>query len=190
MLLDESYLEESTAPVFDGNHPLPLNEAKQYMNVGFSDKDAEILRMVESVTLREQENLGIQIPTATYKIYFDGFCDRMAVARPPVTAISSVNYLDQDGAEQTVTSTIYRTVQLNQRRRPALVLLGDSQTWPTAQGVERDVWITFTCGYASGSVPADVRAFLSHGVDLEFTGRPEDSAMERLRGNLMWTSAI
>lgn len=187
MLVDCSHLEVTTAPTFTGQYPVPLDELKSFLRVTFSDDDAELTRMIETVTLREQDYLGIQIPTATYTIYFDGF-DRLEIARPPVTAITSVNYLDSSGTATVLATSNYRVTQLNQRRRPAVITRAYSTSWPTTRSVERNVWVVFTCGWAT--VPADVKALIMHGVEEEYEGKNNAAVMDRLRGNLRWTSAI
>ena len=187
---NSGHLEVDTAPTFTTAHPIELSRLKQQLAIpDVSEYDSELLDMVQSVTNDIQESLAIQIPQATYIFYRDGFRDDMQLRRLPAT-VSNVKYLDSDGTEQTLSTSVYRVIQEGNRQRPAIVQLGYNQTWPITYGVDRDVYITFTCGYASGSVPVDLQQLITMCVSQLYFGfdNTRQMAIDRKMNTLRWTT--
>ena len=69
-------------------------------------------------------------------------------------SISSVTYLDADGATQTVAGSVYTLDNADEHGR-AWVLLQDGEEWPDVGDYGNAVTVTFVAGYgAAAAVPA------------------------------------
>lgn len=76
------------------------------------------------------------------------------LSRPPWQSITSVVYLDTDGASQTLSSALYRFDAVRGRLTPAY-----GQVWPSTRNVINAVTVTFKNGYgdAATACPAQAR---------------------------------
>jgi uncharacterized phiE125 gp8 family phage protein len=72
----------------------------------------------------------------------------------PVSAIDEVTYLDTDGVEQTLASSVYA---LDSGRNE--IYLADGEEWPETQEIRDSVTVRFTAGYGADpeDIPADIR---------------------------------
>lgn len=73
---------------------------------------------------------------------------------PPVGSVTSITYLDDAGAEQTLATSVY-TVDAD--AAPARVCLKPNQSWPSTAALPQAVKVTYTVGYAPTTSPADYR---------------------------------
>ncbi len=77
--------------------------------------------------------------------------------RPPLISVSSIKYLDLDGTETTVATSVYR---VDADSEPGRITLDYNQTWPTdKRDVTNSVIIEHTAGYgaSTSAVPEDIR---------------------------------
>ena len=75
------------------------------------------------------------------------------LALPPVRSITSITYLDSDGASQTLATTVYQ-LGADKDLRPRIDLKY-GQSWPTTYDVPDAVTVRFAAGYSSGNSPDD-----------------------------------
>ncbi len=68
----------------------------------------------------------------------------------PVSAVTSIVYIDQDGVTQTLDPLAYK---LDKVSEPARLVPSFGNSWPPARNEINSVTITFTCGYG---IPAKV----------------------------------
>lgn len=177
-----SHLEESTAPTF---LPVSVADVKSRLKIEHNDDDADIDSYIEQAVSDLQGDLSMQFASATYKLHLDGFCNRMELRRPPVTSVSSITYLDTDGTEQTLSSSVYRSILT---ATPSWVELAYNQTWPITRGISRDVTITFVTGYASPSaVPDRIKNLIAWCVRRDYMGCGDAQiVIDRLMNGLRW----
>lgn len=180
------HLYESSGPTVTSTYPVRLSDVKDFANVTWNDDDTKILRAVKSAISRECDALQFQIPTATYKLELDEFPDVIELRRPPVNSVTSITYLDTDGVEQTLASSVYRVLQTDVYNRPGLVVLDYNQNWPNTRGVEREITVTFQCGYASGSVPLDAQMLIAAAAAMDVYGCDMTATIERFRNKFRW----
>lgn len=147
--------------------PVSLAEAKTHLRVDYTEDDTLIQSLIDAATARldgPQGGLGRSLITQTLELRSWCFgVGSIELPYPPVIAVSSIKYDDTDGAEQTVDTSIYRTVGIGTYR--PRVLLAYNKSWPTARWDAEAVRIKYTAGYgAAGSdVPAPIRqAVLLH----------------------------
>lgn len=106
-----------------------LTEAKAFLRETSTAEDAFITRLIKDGVgfVEDYTKCGIleQVWSQTYRSFFpaDGF----VFHRYPVTEIQAVKYLDTDGVEQTLDSSVY---VLNDRRKPAELYKVSGESWP------------------------------------------------------------
>jgi uncharacterized phiE125 gp8 family phage protein len=70
----------------------------------------------------------------------------------PITSVDSITYVDAAGAVQTLADTVYR---LNYYGYGELSL-DTGQSWP-ARTEGSPIWVTYSCGYTSATLPAELQ---------------------------------
>lgn len=145
-------LTPASLPAEYGEIIVPLATAKAHLRVDSTDEDTLIgifrdaaVQMVESYTalrllmLDSDPDLEIVFP--------DGFSDYMPLARGPIStlAVTSVSYIDADGASASLQSSDWRMVGAS--LTPAVGV-----SWPQSSCA---VTVTFRAGYAAANeIPA------------------------------------
>lgn len=95
---------------------------------------------------------GRKVVNQDFEAVFDGFEDEMGLQAWPVNSITSITYVDEDGATQTLSAGVYF---LDNYDVPATVRLGWGQMWPAARPVANSVKVTFNAGSTDGLSPDD-----------------------------------
>jgi len=144
-------LTQITAPT--GNS-ISLSDAKDHIRLEIDDDDALIQSMIESVEHLAETFTRRQLITATYDYKIDRFASVIKIPKPPLQSVTSIKYIDTDGNEQTVDSSVY---DVDTDSQPGRVILDPDQVWPDTRKQLQAVTIRFVCGYAdSGSSPAEI----------------------------------
>lgn len=140
--------------------PVTAAEAKLYCRVDDSLEDALFESLIKAARIYCEKRSKRTFITTTYRLDAYGFgsatgCIR--IDKGPLLAVSSVQYYDTGGTQQTVTSSNYRvdTTPLYGRIVPI-----DTYVWPVVQAQRPNaVQIAFTAGYgaAATSVPDTVK---------------------------------
>lgn len=135
--------------------PVSLTEAKSHLRVEHDTDDDLINALIIAAREWVENYLNRAIITQTRKLTIDRFplCPLRLSGRP-IQEISSIKYIDSDGAEGTVDSGEYYLTDSGE------VALDYGGQWPsvTLRGPE-SINITYVCGYGdnSSSVPQCVR---------------------------------
>jgi uncharacterized phiE125 gp8 family phage protein len=142
--------------------PITLDEAKAHCSVsGTSDHDEYLTALIDRATEAVELHTSRQIMPATWTLILEGFPAEITIHKPPVSAISSVAYVDTAGDSQTFSSDYYQT-DLANANGPARIKPAYGYNWPsTRSGEYAAVTVTFTTGYATASV---VPPTLKHAV--------------------------
>ncbi len=159
-------LEVSTAPA---SEPITTALAKVHLRETLSDatNDTYIDSLVTVARKYVEQVCSIAMITQTCKLYLDRFpvsSAAICLPRSPAIAISSITYVDTDGATQTWSSAEYA---LDVKSRPSRLYLAYNSTYPSTRPISNAVTITYTAGYgaSASSVPAD----LIHAMKLLIT---------------------
>ena len=138
-----------TAPTIE---PVTLQEVKDHLRVDGTDDDALISALITAA--REHVDgrdgwLGRALCTQTWDCHYDVFPDDGLLYLPvaPVQSVTSVKYVDPDGAQQTFSSANYALgADLDWSPR---VILGWDKSWPSIRAVPEAVTVRVVAGYAS-----------------------------------------
>lgn len=99
------------------------------------------------------------MPT-TFEYVLDEFpCFSVALPCPPLVSVTSVKYIDVNGAEQTLAVTEY-TVDVTSE--PGRVCLAYNKSWPGTRDVPNAVRIRYVAGYATALlVPGPIKTWIT-----------------------------
>lgn len=143
------------------SEPITLAELKAQAAIDTADTSLDGLCAIAIAAARAKaENYtGRSLVTQTWDQTLDAFPSaEIELLRPPVASISSVSYVDEAGATQTLNNTLYT---LDTTTFPGWLLPAVDTEWPATREQANAVTIRYVCGYGeASSVPADIRAWL------------------------------
>ena len=145
-----SQLVRSVGPTVE---PMETTEVKSHLRESSSDENSLIDDLISAAREFVEADTELSLMPQTWILYLDRFpSDHIELRRPPITAVSSVAYVDEDGNSQTWASSNYTTDLVG---FPGRVSRAYSTSWPLIRHQHNSVSVTFTAGYASASlVPA------------------------------------
>ncbi len=147
-------LSRVTAPTAQ---PVTLPELKAYMRLTHSDSDVELQGLIEAATELLEAQTYRQIVTATWERRLDRFpANGVAIKlpRPPLAAVTSLQYVDPDGVVQTWAASNY---VVSNRTVYGELWTAHDVSWPDIRYEREAVRITFTAGQARASVPERIK---------------------------------
>lgn len=154
--VDRLVMQRTVAPE---QEPLTLGEAKEHLRVTSTADDDHIVALIQVAREHVEEVTGRALVTQTWTRSVDRF-GTIFLPRPPLIAVTSVTYVDTDGNEQTLATSVY-DVQANEL--PPRITLAHDEFWPTARSVPNAITVTYTAGYGD---PFDVPEPLKHAIRL------------------------
>lgn len=127
------------------SEPVTLADIKAHCRIEVSTDDALVAALISAAREYIERRTGMAMVTQTWVMTFDDWPeDEIELPVYPVQSISSITYVDTDGATQTLSGSIY---QLDATGDPATVSLAYGQTWPPARDQEASITLTFVAGY-------------------------------------------
>lgn len=133
------------------SEPVTTAEAKRRLHVDFADDDADIDLLIKSARDHIEKYCNVRFASQTVEMKCDGFCDLERLPEAPVSSVTSIKYIDSDGAEQTVAATVY---ELRADGLEAAIITKYGQQWPPIQLGSR-ITVTAVVGYTEA--PAAVK---------------------------------
>lgn len=144
------------------SEPVTLAEAKSHLRVvGAEDDDWIEDQLIPAARQWCEEFTGRQFVQATYDLYLDSFPSdahlvgsgrstyrgsEIRLPRPPLSSVTSITYLDGDGASQTLSSALYR---VDTRGIVGSIAPVVGQVWPDTYDTTNAVTVRFVAGYSS-----------------------------------------
>lgn len=147
-----------------GDPPMSLENAKLHLRIYHAEDDDDIIQLLREAYGITEQRTGRMIRTATAVLTMSAFPvdgGQIVLPRPPVTAVTSVQYYDPEGELQGLADC-----QVALSMFPGLISLPlDSFDWPaTAERLDA-VRITYTCG---GSEPEQLRSAVRLLLDMAY----------------------
>lgn len=133
--------------------PVTVAMVKANAQIPHNEDDQLLAEQIIPAAVAYVENLGrVALITQTRRVTHDyEFPENGFETRWPLLTVSSVTYLDDDYATQTVSSANYRALTAS---KPGRICVKTESSWPTPV-VERQVAMaTYTAGF--GTTPASV----------------------------------
>jgi uncharacterized phiE125 gp8 family phage protein len=139
--------------------PVTLAEAKTHLRVVDTAEDDYITALIGVARQHAEMLTGRQFITGTFTLTLDrfpGYFGDITLPRPSLIGVSSITYIDLDGATQTVSPALY---QVDAQSQPGRLRPAYAQSWPTAKEQMNCVTITFTAGFgaAASNVPKAIK---------------------------------
>ena len=131
-------------------------DVKAHCRVDHADDDAYISGLVTSATNYVESRNSIRLGTQTLTIKCDGWPDFEKLPDAPVQSVTSITYIDTDGATQTLSSTVY---EVRSDGLEASIVLKFNQVLPTIQPGSRIV-VVMVAGFAN------VPPVINHAIKL------------------------
>ena len=130
---------------------LSLTEVKNQLRISASTADHDSLRgYISAIRHRTETFLGKTLITSTWEYKIDAFPRVICLPMSPVQSITTVSYVDTDGATQTFTDFQF---DISGRLAPAF-----SFNWPSTRDQFDAVTITYIAGELNaGEVQEDIK---------------------------------
>lgn len=139
--------------------PITLDQLKAQCRVDTTDDNAVLTLAIAAARAKAENYTGTAIISQIWEQTLDAFPEaEIELLKPPVTEITSVTYVDADGATQTLAGSAYA---LDASTFPGWLLPAYDTSWPDTRDQANAVTIRYATGYAdAASVPGDMRAWL------------------------------
>jgi uncharacterized phiE125 gp8 family phage protein len=134
--------------------PLTLPQVKDHLRVTSDAEDAYLDGLIEAVTNRYDGRDGILgrcLVDQTWDLILPEFADPIHLPLGPSSSITTVKYIDGDGTEQTLATSVYELIDAG--FEPGYVRLKHLQTWPSFRTQSDAVRVRFVAGYATATAP-------------------------------------
>lgn len=150
------------------SEPITTAHAKMALKVAFDDEDDYIDSLIAAARAKVEQALGIALLPQTIQeklhewpiVTKENPRAAIALKRWPLRSVSSITYVDTDGATQTLPTDVYTADSV---AKPATVSLRSSLEWPDVLNQAASITITYTAGYDDA---ANVPPQLKHAITL------------------------
>jgi uncharacterized phiE125 gp8 family phage protein len=162
--------------VAPASEPLTLAEAKLQCRVDGSDEDGLLSDLISAARSHVEKYCGIGLGSQTAVLRCSSFCDFIDMPIAPVSAITSITYLDSSGIEQTLSTDVYEGVLIGLEPHIRLKI---NQSWPSIRSATDAIRVTVTAGYATHEkdILAALKLMVSAWYDSRSVGpMPEGAA--------------
>lgn len=165
--MDDYGLTLVTGPATE---PVTLAEAKSWLRVDHAADDAVITALVSAARQLAERQYDRQLVSATWRLTLRRFpCGEIRLPRCPLRSVTSVQYLDADGALQTLDSSYYVA---DAAADPGELSPAWGYSWPVTYPHPQAVRVTYQSGYGAASdVPEPIKAALKYTVACWFQRR-------------------
>lgn len=109
--------------------------------------------------------------TQTWRLSLREFPSRIYLPRPPLQSVTSITYVDSNGATQTLSSSLY---QVSTDSSPGYIEPAFGQSWPSIRSETVDpIKITYVAGFGSDSenIPDQYKNLIYELVAFRFMNR-------------------
>ena len=138
--------------------PLALAEAKSHLRVENTDDDALITALIVAAREQAESITARALCTQTWELVLDAFPEACVLRHSPVQSVTSVDYLDTDGASQSL--NLLDTI-LDKDNTPGYLVPAYGKAWPATYCVPNAVRVRYVSGYgAAADVPQSIKTWM------------------------------
>jgi len=173
--------------------PITLSELKSRLRLSqtATEFDGELRQLLKAAVQRVEEETARRLLTQTVALKLDDFPvgKELEIRLAPIQSLTSIQYIDTEGATQTVSSSEYHT---DLASTPPRVWMKDGYTWPTVQyQTPNAVTVTFQAGYDDDAANLPQSAILAVVEAVKLGWRAcadgDEKAYQRHVNYLKWT---
>lgn len=126
--------------------PIHLDEAKSQARIDITEDDTRVERLIASARRYAEQHTRRAFVTQQRKYVLDGFPPVICLPASPLQRVAAIEYVDADGATQTLASSKYRVDAESDTPRitPAF-----GESWPITRDVVNAVTVKYWAGYAT-----------------------------------------
>lgn len=160
------------------SEPLTATEAKTHLRVEVTDDDTYISTLIIAARKWAEEMGNLCLINQTIAEKFDGFPSNggyFELSKSPVSSISSISYVDDNGDTQVWSSANYQTDLVS---KPARIMPAPSGTYPSYRSQLNTVTVTYVAGFGatSANVPEPIRQAMLLFIGELYENRENKSA--------------
>lgn len=128
-------------------------------STGLDYDDVHITQLIAAATTFYERQTNTSLITQTLRLTLDSFDDVLYLPRGPVQSVSSVKYIDTNGVEQTLATSLYA---VDVGHQPARIASAYDMNWPEARAQNAALTVDYVAGYgdSKAEVPADIKSAL------------------------------
>ena len=141
--------------------PIDLAEAKLHLRVDTTDEDELVKTLIRAARQYVETFTRRALVTQTWDLMLDAFpCEAITLPMAGVTSVTSITYVDTNGATQTWSSSLYQTDLPTAPKAPfARIQPAYQQVYPMTRDQMNAVTIRFVAGNATAvTVPESLKA--------------------------------
>lgn len=168
----------TTRRITTTTEPATLTQIKALIPINGTDHDARITTLISALRMEAEQITGRSLATSTWQIKLDEFPYEIRLLWPPIVSVESVEYVDADGATQTLSSSLY---VVDSHNEPGWILPATDTEWPSTYDTANAVTVNYTAGYGATS-PDALKLWMAARIRAEIDG--DTSANSRLDGLL------
>lgn len=165
-----------TTTIQPASEPVTLDQAKAQCRVDHADENDLITALIKPARELAEHRTGRAFITQTCEWVLpclDG--EKIAFPVAPVQSITSITYLDSNGIEQTLPTSVYALDKTGNGKHYLRLKYG--QSWPSVLNQFDAVKVTFVAGYGDAAdVPAAVKQWILLAIGFFYVNR--ESATE------------
>ena len=150
-------LSLQTAPE---DEPITLELAKEHLVYEDDDDDGLIYELIQAARNHVELVCNRKLVRQQWRQYFDYGFGEVDLAPNRVQEVEQIQYIDGDGATQTLDTSVYEVDIPRQK-----VLLAYGQSWPTTRAQRNSFWIDVWSGeYKTDNSPIDITEDIPKGL--------------------------
>lgn len=132
--------------------PVTMTEIKMHLRLTTDDHNIVLERYLRAARENAEAYTNRAFIQRTLELTYDHFDGELLIRKPPLQSVTSVKYIDTDGVEQTLDTSVY---DVDTASEPGRITLAYNQSWPTIRDVVDAVKIRYVAGYASAGTSPD-----------------------------------
>jgi uncharacterized phiE125 gp8 family phage protein len=132
------------------DEPVTIEQVKDHLRIDIVDSDEEIDLMISEARAIAENYCRRSLATKTLCLTLDEFEPIIRLPSGPVQSIESIEYVDSDGATQTLAESVYRS---DLAAEPARITPAWGESWPSTRCVTGAVTIEYVAGFTTLPTP-------------------------------------
>lgn len=155
--------------------PVTVEEATRQLRLGTDSGEEVIIKdMITSSRRQMEKYLGLSLASQSWRYTMDEFPEVIKLYKGPVTSITTLQYYDTDGAQQSLNVSTQIITDLD--GMPARVTPLSDASWPDTEIRVNAVEVVYVAGYTPTNIPEHIKNAILAGVSFLYDNRGDKDA--------------